>query len=856
MKRAMLLLVLAITGSAPTLADEIIFPPRTLERSGMIEAIYRLDRPATGQGTLAVEWTDAYGRLVDRRELPVALDRATDVIIPLDMTRAVATENRLRTRLSFRGPGDGASGGRTAEVDAFFHVPPSDPGWSDYQVIMWQAQNAGQYAALRDLGFSAGMAYSTSDQELLEEMVGPLLQSDLRWYVENIATDFFSTYHRWTPDRPKNWRFLEAKELYKRNPLDIRALLRDPSLSDPAWLQEIRGRLIWTVETYAPYRPLFFNLADEPGIAQTASFWDFDLSEHSLRGMRKWLREQYGDLAALNRQWDSNFTAWDQVVPMTTREAVMREDDNFSAWADFKAWMDVAFAGAIRAGTDAVHEADPTALAAVEGTQIPGWGGYDYTRLATAVDVMEIYDYGENVEIARSLNPALIILATSGGSGLREAYVVWRDLLRGSRGVIFWDDEREVVDPDAGIGERGRQAATWIGKIRGGLGALLIGSRRHVDPIAMLYSPASLRTQWMLDVKPHGQAWSERDVDDEYEDNAIRVSSRRFRRAIEHMGLQHRMISPQQIEAGVLQEQGYRVLILPRAISLSPVEAEQIQRFVAAGGLVVADGEPGLFDQHSRRLPRPLLADLFPVGHARSPQPTAADLGEGKAIRLDVGALSGGETMQLLRPILAAAGVEPQYPLSRRDGQPVKDVETYVFRNGGVTFLALQRNPPILPAAAADGQAEEPERHGEPVVLTLPAPSFAYDLLGRKSLGQVNRVEVALDGVEPTIFTLAGSPIPDPVVSVPKQLRLGETGMLRFTWPDGSTADFHVLHIEVVDPGGQLVRQYSGNVIAAGESASHPLPLALNDAVGTWRIQVTDASTGRTIAAELKVVGR
>ena len=36
-----------------------------------------------------------------------------------------------------------------------------------------------------------------------------------------------------------------------------------------------------------------------------------------------------------------------QVVPMTTGEAMTRSDENFSAWADFKEWMDVAFAGAL-----------------------------------------------------------------------------------------------------------------------------------------------------------------------------------------------------------------------------------------------------------------------------------------------------------------------------------------------------------------------------------------------------------------------------------------------------------------------------------------------------------------------------
>jgi len=86
---------------------------------------------------------------------------------------------------------------------------------------------------------------------------------------------------------------------------------------------------------------------------------------------------------------------------MTTREAMQRPDQNFSPWADFKEWMAVAFLRAIEAGTEATHSADPQAVAAIEGGQIPGWGGYDYSRLAASVDAMELYDLGDNVEIVR-----------------------------------------------------------------------------------------------------------------------------------------------------------------------------------------------------------------------------------------------------------------------------------------------------------------------------------------------------------------------------------------------------------------------------------------------------------------------
>lgn len=850
MKPATILILLGLVAGAvqTARADEIIFPAGRLERGEEIEIVYRLDAPAAGDGRLAIEWTDALGRLVERRELPLAFDGGTDAAFTLDLGRAVATGNRLRARLSLPGLAT------PREASAVFFVPPNDDLWADHHFIMWQNQGYEQLVALKGLGFTAGKVYATPDQQVAGDLVDPLLDTDLPWYVENIATDFYSAYHRWHPEKPNNWRFLEARELYRQNPDDVAAFRRDPSLSDPAWLQKIRDRLARTVESYAPFRPLFYNLADEPGIAQTGAFWDFDLSEQSLAGMRDWLRQQYGSLDALNAQWGSRFATWDAVMPMTTREAVTRTDDNFSAWADFKAWMDVAFARAIRAGTDAVHDADPAARAAIEGAQIPGWGGYDYSLLAHSVDVMEIYDFAENVEIARSLNPDLIILATLGGSDPRAEHAVWRDVLRGNRGVIFWDDKRQVVGPDASVGERGRQAAEWIGRIRGGAGALIIASERQVDPIAMLYSPASLRTQWMVEVKPTGQGWSERDVDSEYEDNPIRVASRRFRWAIEHMGLQHRMIAPQQIDSGALRDGGIEVLILPHALALSAAEAEEIRRFVRQGGTAVAVGEPGVFDQHSRRLSQPLLVDLFPAAPGGGPEsaPVVTGFGAGRAIRLADDPAGERDWGRELGPILAAAGILPRFPVSGPRDRPASDIETYVFRNGGVTIVALQRNPPRLSQAGTEAGAPADEK----VTLILPGQAQLYDILEGADLGRHERIELTLDAVEPILLALADAPLPAPVVAAPARLRQGESGRIEIGWTAPSPAARPVLRLEVIGPSGKPLRHYSGKLVGAEPVIERPLPLALNDPVGDWTIRVTDLLSGQAAEATVQVEAR
>jgi hypothetical protein len=245
------------------------------------------------------------------------------------------------------------------------------------------------------------------------------------------------------------------------------------------------------------------------------------------------LKERYASLTSLNQEWGSDFASWEEVKPMTTREAMQRSDQNFAAWADFKEWMDVAFARAVENGTRAIHEADPEAAAAIEGAQIPGSGGYDYSRLAGSVDAMEPYD----AEIARSFNPGLIVLIASGERGESAEHRIWREALRGTRGLIRWDDKNEFVSQNGTIGERGHEAAPYFAELRGGLGALLINSRRHTDPIGVLYSLASMRVQWLLDRRATGEDWSSRDASSEWQDDAIRAATRNFTRSIEHSGL-------------------------------------------------------------------------------------------------------------------------------------------------------------------------------------------------------------------------------------------------------------------------------------------------------------------------------
>jgi hypothetical protein len=826
-------------------ADELVLP-QTIERNVAITAAYRFSRPATGHGFLDIEWTDTTGRLVERRRIALELAGASEATFPLDLRRAVAIGNTLSAHLSFdQTEKGGAAAHRDQDQTATFIVPPPDHPWRDYQIVMWQPQSAAGYAGLKRLGITGGMVeadHRSRSGTYMKDMLAALVAANLRCYLENIATDFYSPYHRWAEGRAVNWRFAAAKERYRQDPHGISAFIREPSLSDPAWLDKVSLRISRDVAALRPYRPLYYSLGDETGIADLSAFWDFDFSGPSLAGFRAWLRERYGSIDVLNREWSSGYRDWTAVTPMTTVEALTRRDQNFSAWADFKEWMDVAFARAIARGTTAVHAADPQALSAIEGAQIPGWGGYDYSRLADSVDLMELYDRGDNVEIARSFNPQLILLTTSFRRGPAETHRVWRELLRGTRGLVLWDENHEFAGADGELGVRGSEAKPYFAQIRSGIGALLIGSRRHIDPIAILYSPASMRVRWLLDRRASGEDWSQRTASSEYGDDAIRRTTRDIVQAVEHLGLQPQFISTEAVERSVLRDGHYRLLMLPQTIALSSAAAAAIRDFVAQGGIAVADGEPGLFDEHGRRLGQPQLARLFD-DHGDG----GAALFPGRAIRLPSRSVAPHDYRAAIAKLLAVAKVSPPFPVTMPDGEPLGDVETHVFTDRGVTILALQRDP--LPPDESSRIADR--RRGEDAVVILPRPLNIYDMRTGWPLGKRDRVTIVLDPVEPVLLALAERPLSPPSITGPTAARRGDN--VAFQVRSSATDAPDVIHLDVRDASGRIRQDYSRNLMIRDGSAEMLLPLALNDAPGTWEIGVRDGLSGATARAELTV---
>src|SRR3954453_11282175 len=382
-------------------------------------------------------------------------------------------------------------------------------------------------------------------------------------------------------------------------------------------------------------------------------------------------------------------------------------------------------------------------------------------------------------------------------SGPWEKHRVWYELLHGNRGLIIWDDKAAFVGPDNAVRDRGREVAPYYNELRGGVAALLINSRRVADPIAIHYSQPSMRIEWMLAQRPKGENWVTRNSSTEYLDSPFLRLRESWCRLIEDEGLQYNFVSYGQVEEGELLKRGYKVLILPRSTALSGREAKEIRDFAAQGGTVIADGEPGAFDEHCRRLPKAQLADLFDSNGS----------GRGRAVRAGAGILNYHQdrlvnkeaaTHEMMGDLFQTAGVKPQFAVTDASGRPVVGVETHTFRNGGVWIVALMTNPQLRVDELGPPEFKSNDRFAKPIAvkLVLPGQRFVYDVRTAKAMGSIGDVRLTLDPYEPAILVIAESPMPELELSAPARVKRGETATLGVTFARMTAAANLVFHID------------------------------------------------------------
>ena len=751
-------------------------------------------------------------------------------------------------------------------AEARFTVAPEQSPWDQYQFVVSgvRASRPHLYDAIyelySDLGFTCVRGYHD-----------PLMNADHGFNYLASCPGFGhvrgEAHTAWS-------RYLESG--------DLKYLHRTP----PAYDEKKWQGLEKSLEEYyasrgAQFVPLIYGLSDENNIG--GGECDFDYSPATLEWFRKWLEERYGTLVTLNAQWETDFGTWEEIVPMPLPVARKR-GENLSPWADHREFMDHVFTQFHARLKAAIRRGDPNAIVGVSGTQHPdAYNGYDWWQLMKVFDALLAYTRGNQPEIQRSFKRVPSIgWAGYGCRGPRVSAQLW-DFLLYNKQAALWRDLL-VIEPDWRVSQSGRDYADAVKPLLKGLGKLIIQSEWVPSPIGIHYSQASIRAA----------AGTKRG-------SAFERARAAWVALLKDLGLQPVFVSYEQVERGELDPGRIQAFVLPESEAISQAEEEQLRKYVDSGGLLIADTQLALRDEHCRLLPQARLDDLFGFQRAETDQerpprfidfqdadwikwpskrlilsladgaaaisPTAAkplassrgvpaficrSVGKGRTVYLNFHLTSyagaseeGAKFRDNLRALLEAAGLGFPSGVLDEDGKPFYGAEVTVFRNGSEPLISLLAN---------FGQFQAQGWETRPVEMRFKGKGWVYEVVTGEAYGHTDRIRCELPGSAMRLFALLPGEVRNLTVDGPGRAKPGEVlsfGLKVDAQPP--LRDRQLVRIEVTGPDRELRRAYSTNAWLPAKGGPHDIPLALNDTPGTWRLRVTHVTTGTSAEAAFEL---
>lgn len=400
-------------------------------------------------------------------------------------------------------------------------------------------------------------------------------------------------------------KFHEKVANYKRTK-DRRFLIREPCLNDSQWRQKVIAHMRYVAGTALKYGGGFnYCMGDEMSLTYYTAYHDYCFSEHCLRKLRNWLKRRYGTLAQLNRAWGTNFKSWSEVMPMTADEVRTRKNGNYAPWADHRTFMEDVLADFYREITSALRSVDTGALAGLSGTQAPEAGnGMDWWKLSQAFQYYHSYNTAQSSEMRRSFQTDTGVMQSPYHAGYwlsggKLESRIWWCLLHDTIGISAWTT-RLFFYNDFTFSEAGRDTRALINELKDGIWQVVRHARRLNDGIAIHYSQPSVHGAFIIGHRDSHNASRNAWVD-----------------IITDCALQFDFVAYAQVEMGILRKRGYKVLIMPESVALSPKECDAITDFVRNGGWVIADNRCGIMDEHCRMQNAGMLDELFGIARGR-----------------------------------------------------------------------------------------------------------------------------------------------------------------------------------------------------------------------------------------------
>lgn len=832
-------------------------------------ARYRIRTGVAGE--LQVRATDDLRRIFCERTLPVQ----DGAVVEVDLARAVLPRNRVEFTLRIGGTAVARQCvdlyvpriGRTSIGDEFivatYDVPRGEAHLAPYFGVL-----------LREIGFNA--VY-------------------LNWHYRHYIRDRAADLGLWC---------LQGASWSARQ-MDIEKELKEcPNKPE---VQAKRHELIaQTVDDVRTYGGLSRTLDDETWFANTL-YRDGEMRgqqacqcTNCLALFRAEMRRRYGDIAALNAAWDTDFKDFDAM--RVIEEDEVRGKDNPAGWLEFRQYMNWTYAQYFK-WVNAQH----AALGADYGVGVgaphwtsrdggPTYRGGDYSFLKDTVPFMMAYGGPE----ARQFKRAFV-----GQPGAQKydpplewtQRGPWYHLLNGADALWYYSGPEYV-----GTELAWRQHSLWIRdgvrEIRDGVGVLVSRATPVDRQVRILYSSENLALGWLLGKR--ADAWNALRLSD-----GAATSDKTFRSLFDDfLCVQPSAVTADEIRAGDLRD--CRLLVLPQALAMDDATAEAIRGYVARGGCVVADVMPATRQLYGKPRPQSALADVFGVDFSRAAihqedeswyaagigmragetalsseqiwlpasltftgvtgttaraqgrmlsrkgAANEADIcflnrhGQGQALLLNFGYrdldLETAAWHRLFGEALARwAGLEaPAWIVDPASGAPLPYRPLRAFTRGPATLLGCIRGQFIW--SGGRPVHTDPSRAlagGDRARFAWRGARHTYDVRQGRYLGRGEAAELDLPSYEGRLLAL----LPYKVNAV-RVSAAGAAGEIAATVEADAAPGEHVLHMDVYSPTGLKHMLYSGTRTAPGGRTVFRIPFADNDRAGRWRIVVRDVMTG------------
>ncbi len=823
---------------------------------GQVNARLKLQSNQATDATITARLYDNYERLLDEQRYPIKAQAEVEQAISLNSTGALTHLAKVDCEVVVNGVR------ADRKISEVFVLQPRR--WDDYDIVMYLFDKEpipGVWPAieeqLRRLNITTLSSYTLSHSKHANFNI----QAQTRISGQE------------SPDGAKRDYYVKMKKRYAETH-DKKLLVREYCLHDPAYRELIRNELKQLTAPWIGFSPLSYYVYEEPSVTCYVDALDLCFSPHTLRAMRAWLQTEYKTLDALNRQWSTSFTTWDEVTPDDTYEAQQR--GNFASWADHRTFMEKSYADTFAFVLGELRQLDPEGILLNSGTQESSpHNGSDYSLINQFTKHLNSYDGGNQFDFHRNFNPDVKI---SGGAGYgmlgkNVLYDFYRNLFKGANGgaYVFW--QFSMLTPDLTLCQSGKDIAAGFDELRGaGIGKLVASGTPDNNRIAIHYSYPSIHGSWIVDGK----------IDSEVVYDSTSLTHRRFNanrdgwvKMLRDAGLQFDFIAYGDVEKGGLIAKGYRTFILPMSVALSDQEAAAIREFVQHGGTVIADALPGVMDEHCTFREARALADVFGIAPSKSnreavvamngepnvklanakalrteaeqPQLIENRFGQGRAYLLnyflhryaeDKLERRQGPTLEKLKQVMTAAAIHPVVKLTSLAGARVADCESYLFNFGSTQLLGL------IP----DKDKPAPQR----LRVTFEKQGVLYDVRARRYLGTGSAFEIDVEPAVPRLLALVATRINGLTLQAPPSARLGEAVTVQFRLPSAPQLR-SVAVVKVTSPSGRELRYYGGNHDITNGAGSITFRTARNDPAGTWHVAITDTISGETANAQITI---